>query len=75
MTKHSNTIFCIQKQSSGLILTACDTFEAERVCGGPGGYKIKEFKTRKGAERWIAERNFKPGEVMVQVWLTSVTTV
>lgn len=60
--------FCITKNEGKLILTAKGEFEAMRVVGGPCGYKAKLFKTKKGAERWIAERSFKPGECAVAVW-------
>ncbi len=60
--------YCITKMDAKLVLTAKGGFEASRVVGGPYGYKPKLFKTKKGAERWIAERAFKPGEVKVSIW-------
>jgi hypothetical protein len=60
--------YCITKNECKLVLTAKGGFEASRAVGGPCGYKPKLFKTRKGAERWVAERSFKPGEIIIAVW-------
>jgi hypothetical protein len=42
----------------GLLLAQKGTFELRSQVGGITGYRMKVFRTEKGAQRWIKERTY-----------------